>query len=179
MSHFEFYDLPVAFSVDEAAVRRAYLLNSKKYHPDFHTLSDDAEQARMLELSTCNNEAFKTLSDFDRRVRYVLELKGLVGGVGEDQGGQTALPQNFLMEMMEINEALMDLEFDFDAARYQDTLQAVNTLESELYAQVQPVLDTWTEVLGNDSDLFAVRDYFFKKRYLLRIKENLSKFAAL
>ncbi len=173
MNHFEFYQLPVALSVDEAAVRRAYLLNSKKYHPDFHTLSDEAEQAKMLELSTRNNNAFKTLSDPDNRVRYVLEMKGLLGKNNEN----ASLPQDFLMEMMDINEALMELSSDFDTERYANTLQAVNNLERELETSIQPIVSSWTEITGSDADLQKVQEYFFKKRYLLRIKENLSKFA--
>jgi len=173
MNYFEFYGLPVALSVDEAAVRRIYLLNSKKYHPDFHTLSDETEQAQMLELSTRNNEAFKILSDSDKRIRYVLELKGLIGQDNENP----SLPQDFLMDMMEINEALMELEFDFDPEGYNNTFQRVEKLENELETNVQPLLSSWTETTGNDPDLEKVRDYFFKKRYLLRIKENLSKFA--
>lgn len=173
MNHFEFYGLPVSFAVDEAAVRRIYLLNSKKYHPDFHTLSDETEQTRVLELSTRNNEAFKTLSDADNRVRYVLEIKGLLGKEHENQ----RLPQEFLMEMMDINEALMELEFDFDQARFEATLKSVQLLENELETQIEPVLSSWTENTGTAADLLLVQEYFFKKRYLLRIKENLSKFA--
>jgi len=173
MNHFEFYQLPVALSVDEAAVRRAYLLNSKKYHPDFHTLSDEAEQAKMLELSTRNNNAFKTLSDPDNRVRYVLEMKGLLGKNNEN----APLPQDFLMEMMDINEALMELTSDFDTERYANTLRAVNNLEIELETSIQPIVSSWTEITGSEADLQKVQEYFFKKRYLLRIKENLSKFA--
>ena len=81
------------------------------------------------------------------------------------------------MEMMDINEALMDLEFDFEAERYQNTLQGVKNMENELLEQVQPILNNWTEETGSEAELLAVRDFFFKKRYLLRIKENLSKFA--
>lgn len=174
MNHFEFYKLPVALSLDDGAVRRAYLLNSKKYHPDFHTLSGESDQAEMLELSTRNNEAFKTLSDPDKRLRYVLEMKGLIGTDNENP----SLPQDFLMDMMDINEGLMELEFDFDAERFKNTLEAVNTLENELEKSVHSILLSWTEADGSEADLLKVREYFFKKRYLLRIKENLSKFAS-
>jgi len=174
MTHFEFYGLPVALNLDESAVRRIYLLNSRKYHPDFHTLSDATEQANMLELSTRNNEAFKVLSDPDKRLRYVLELQGLMGEENENP----SLPQDFLMEMMGLNENLMELEFDFDAARYETALRAVEEMENALQQQVQPILDTWTETTGSEEDLRKARDFFFKKRYLLRIKENLSKFVS-
>ncbi|HNL39426.1 MAG TPA: iron-sulfur cluster co-chaperone HscB C-terminal domain-containing protein [Saprospiraceae bacterium] len=173
MNYFEFFGLPVSFFPDQAALRRAFLLNSKKYHPDFHTLADEGRQAEMLEQSTLNNQAYHTLSNPDLLVRYVLEIKGLLG----EEGNQPALPQDFLMEVMDINEGLMELEMDFDPARFADTNSAVDRLEQSLDEAVKPVLDAYTDPEG-DPSLSKVADYFFKKRYLLRIRENLSKFAA-
>lgn len=168
MNYFEFYDIPVSFQVDESELRRIYYRNSKQYHPDFHTLADEGRQAEMLELSTLNNKAWKTLSDPDARMRYILEIKGLL-----NESDTPALPQTFLMDMMDINENLMELEFDFDATRYAQTLNAVDALEKELNDDIRPLLDA----SGSLQNLQQVRDFYLKKRYLLRIRENLSKFA--
>jgi molecular chaperone HscB len=173
MNYFEFYKIPLSFSVDESFLRRSYLQNSKKYHPDFHTLSDSAQQDAMLELSTFNNEAFKTLGDPDRRIRYVLELKGLLG----DESKLPALPPDFLMDMMDINESIMELEFDFDATRYKQTLQTLEKKEQELEADLAPVLEQWTDTPEKQGGLEKIKEFYLKKRYLLRIRENLSKFA--
>lgn len=173
MDYFEFYNFPRSFQVDEKVLRQLYLEHSRIYHPDFHTLSGEVEQARVLDLSTQNNEAFKTLSDPDKRIQYVLKIKGLI----EEGEGQGALSQDFLMDMMDINEAMMELEMDFDAERLEATRRSVEALDQALRQDIQPVLDTWTEENGSEADLLRVRDYFFKKRYLLRIFENLSKFA--
>lgn len=172
MNYFAFFNLPVAFQVDEAALKRAFLLNSKKFHPDFHTLADDAQQAEMLELSSLNNEAYKTLADPDRRMRHVLELKNLLAEEGENK-----LPQDFLMDMMDINEAIMELEFEPDPERLAQVKNEVQQLENQLFESVRPTLENWRDGRGDDSELQAVRDFFFKKRYLLRVLENLSKFA--
>ncbi|MCB0531960.1 MAG: Fe-S protein assembly co-chaperone HscB [Saprospiraceae bacterium] len=173
MNYFEFYNIPVSFQVDEAALRRIFYQNSKKFHPDFHTLSDAGQQAEMLEMATLNNEAYQTLLDPDKRMRYILKINGLL----EDEG-KLPIPQDFLMEMMEINEGLMELELDFDDARYKTTLEAVDTLENTLYQDIQPTLEAYTPESGTRAGLEAVQEYFLKKRYLLRIRENLSKFAA-
>jgi molecular chaperone HscB len=170
MNYFEFFDLPISFSVDAQALRARFYENSKKYHPDFFTLADEAEQARVLELASRNNEAYRTLADPDKRMRYILVLHGLLAG--EDR--QSPLPQDFLMDMMDINENLMELEADFDAARYEQTRQAVEALQQQLDASIAPVLQSWS---GDAAALEPVRDYYLKKRYLLRIRENLSKFA--
>lgn len=173
MNYFEFFGLPVALYVDEKALRSAFLKNSKKFHPDFHSLADDAQQAEMLELSTQNNQAYLTLSSPDSRLRYLLELKGLIGEENENP----QLPQDFLMDMMDINENLMQLEFHFEQALFDKTLNAVAQIENELETSVKPILEGWDEANGTEEDLEKAKDYFFKRRYLLRIKENLSKFA--
>jgi molecular chaperone HscB len=175
MNYFEFMDLPIGFQVDEAALRRAYLANSRKFHPDFHTQADETAQIAMLEQSSFNNEAFQTLSKSDARMAYVLRLKGLLG----EEGGQIAPPQDFLMEMMEINEALMELEFDFDEKQFDVLKNNLQNIENQLDSEINPILEKWTEsTAAADVQLVQIRNYFFKKKYLLRIRENLSKFAA-
>ena len=174
MTYFEFYDIPISFQVDEPALRRIFYQNSKKYHPDFHTLADDPKQAEMLEMATLNNEAYQTLSDPDRRMRYVLNINGLLETGGE---GKQEMPREFLMDMMDINELLMELEFDFDPERYKQVLNALEMLENELLGAIQPILERYPNGQDTAADLRAVLEFFLKKRYLLRIRENLSKFA--
>ena len=172
MNYFEFYGIPVSFAVDEPALRRTFYENSKKYHPDFHTQSDETQQARMLELSTLNTEAFHTLSDFDRRMHYILKMEGLL-----QDDSQQSVGQDFLADMMDINENLMELEFEFDPERFSATEKAVDTLEKTLLDEIRPALDNYRANAGTRDDLQRVLEFFLKKRYLLRIRENLSKFA--
>jgi len=173
-NYFEFLGLPVALFVDAAALRSAYLENSRKFHPDFHTLASDEEQHQSLELSTLNNKAYKTLSDPDLRLKYVLTLNGLLS----EDGPEENISQAFLMEMMEINEKIMELEFDPSPAQYQEAFAAANSLENSLEASLGAVLTTWTAAAASPSELLVAKEFFLKKRYLLRVKENLSKFAS-
>ncbi|MFZ2898956.1 MAG: Fe-S protein assembly co-chaperone HscB [Saprospiraceae bacterium] len=172
MNYFDFYHLPLSFLLDEAELKRRYYEHSKRLHPDFYTLEPEEKQLEILEQSTYNNQAYKTLSNFDARMKYVLELKGLM-----PEEGQAALPQDFLMEMMEINEELMELEFDFDAGRLEKVVRMLEQLEQELLAEVTPTLDAFTKN-PDGVDLQPAADYYFKKKYLLRIRENLGKFAS-
>lgn len=172
MNYFQFFKLPIATKIDEAALRRAYLENSKKYHPDFHTLADDDAQNDALEKSTLNNEAWKTLSDPDRRLEYILKLTRKLAPEGQNQ-----LPQDFLMEMMDINENLMELEFDFDKNRFSKVKTDIQLFENQLFETVKPAFENWSETNGTDAQLEVLKDFFLKKKYLLRVKENLSKFA--
>lgn len=170
MNYFEFYNIPLAFNLDTEALRQLFLKFSKQYHPDFHTLESDEKQAEILELSTINNEAYKTLKDRDKRIKYILELKNLIG----DQV-KTDLPPDFLMEMMDVNERLMDLQFDYDAEAHEAIKAEIEGKEQELLQNIQPVLENYKDGSSPFSDLEAVRDFYLQNRYLLRLKENLQK----
>ena len=173
MNYFDFYQIPLNFTVDEAALRKTFYANSKKYHPDFFTLESDEKQAEILELSTLNNKAYHTLKDPDLRMKYILDLKGTLA-----EEGQNKLPQAFLMEMMDLNEALMELEFDFDAAAHARSLAEVQALEEKLYQTVATILESYKDEASSPEELKQIGNYYLKKRYLLRIKENLDKFAS-
>lgn len=174
MNYFEFFNLPVRFLIDEDALRKAFYANSKKYHPDFFTLDTEEKQTEILELSTLNNQAYNTLSDFDKRMKYILDLKNVLGEEGQNQ-----LPQDFLGEMMDINEALMELEFDFEQEHFESIQQDLNALEQSMYEAVRPLLEGYEDKPELDAGLVPLKEYYLKKRYLLRIRENLSKFASL
>lgn len=174
MNYFEFFEIPISFKLDESALKRTFYVNSKKYHPDFFTLESEEKQLEVLELSTLNNNAYKTLSDFDKRMKYILELKEVLGEERKNQ-----IPQEFLMEMMDINENLMELEFDFDQNSFDKVQNDLKTLEANLLEEVNPFIENYNDSTPKEEELNAIKNYFLKKRYLLRIKENLNKFASL
>lgn len=172
MNYFEFYNLPISFQLDEVALKRTFYANSKRYHPDFFTLEDEEKQNEILELSTLNTQAYKTLSDFDRRMKYVLDLKGVLA-----EEGKNTLPQDFLMDMMDINEAIMELEFDYDEMTYQKVLTDVQNIDNQIFNEIQPIVENYQDGMTPQYDLEKVKNFYLKKRYLLRILENVSKFA--
>ena len=172
MNYFEFYNLPISFQLDEVALKRTFYANSKRYHPDFFTLEDEEKQNEILELSTLNTQAYKTLSDFDRRMKYVLDLKGVLA-----EEGKNTLPQDFLMDMMDINEAIMELEFDYDEMTYQKVLTDGQNIDNQIFNEIQPIVENYQDGMTPQYDLEKVKNFYLKKRYLLRILENVSKFA--
>jgi len=81
------------------------------------------------------------------------------------------------MEMMEINEGLMELEFEFDQQAYDGLREQVKNLEEQLFNAIFPVLRSYEYDKADPSDLQSVKEFYLKKRYLLRILENLDRFA--
>jgi molecular chaperone HscB len=172
MDYFEFFDLPLAFRVDEKGLRQIFLINSKKYHPDFFAQEDEAKQSEILTLSSLNNEAYRVLSNPDERMKYILEQKGLL------VEGKNEIPQAFLLEMMDINEALMELEFDFSADSLENIQDQLADQSKAILSAAQSSLDLYQENTPEaDEHLKNIKNFYLKNRYLLRIKENISKFA--
>ncbi|OWY22124.1 Fe-S protein assembly co-chaperone HscB [Sphingobacteriales bacterium UPWRP_1] len=170
---FDFYSLPVSFFIDEKELKKRFFAFNKQFHPDFHTLATPETQQQNLEMATYNNKAYETLLHFDQRVKYILELNGLL-----HEGEKYTLPSSFLMEMMELNETLMELQAEPDANKVAQLLQAVNHAENNLLEEVLPAMKQFAQNPGNTQLLTEIKDFYYKKRYLLRIKESLSKFAS-
>jgi molecular chaperone HscB len=171
--YFEFYGLPESFRPDATALKQKYYALSRQYHPDFHATASPEKQQEILQLATLNTNAYRILSDADQRTAYILNRHGLL------EEGKQELPRDFLLEVMELNEQLMELEFEPDPAVATRIESEVNNLSNTLEASIEPVL-TGYEGLPADARapaLVQVRTYYLKKRYLLRIRESLAKFA--
>ncbi len=173
MNYFELYDLPVSLNVDEQLVKRKFYELSKKYHPDFYINESEDKRQEILERSTLNNKAYQVLSNFRKRISYVLELHGLL-----IEGEKQQIPQEFLMEMMEINEALMELEFGADSSQIQKISLQIATIEQSLEKDLEHLS---VQFDGADEDaktliLNKIKDIWYRQKYLLRIKEKITSF---
>ncbi|WP_029985599.1 iron-sulfur cluster co-chaperone HscB C-terminal domain-containing protein [Pedobacter jeongneungensis] len=168
-NYFEFYDLPIQFKPDQNAVKAKFYALSKQYHPDFYANESEEKQQEVLDLSTLNNKAYQTLSNAKKSLKYVLELKGIVA---TDEGYQ--LSQNFLMEMMDINEALMDMEFEPDAEKLIQVKRDVETIEKDLASELEDLKIQFDQDPENSEALLPViKDNFYRQKYIDRIRERL------
>jgi molecular chaperone HscB len=82
-----------------------------------------------------------------------------------------------LMEMMEANEKIAELEFKPDDRVFADISNLLADKEKELRKSVLPSFSDFDGSPEKRAVLKNVKDYFLKTRYLLRIRENLLKFA--
>ena len=130
--YFSFYEIPMSFRPDQNLIKKKFYALSKSYHPDFFVNESEEKQREILHLSTLNNKAFQVLSNPEQLLAYILQLKGEL-----EDGEKYALPQDFLMEMMEVNEALMELEFDADEEQLKILTQKVADLENDLNTELE------------------------------------------
>ncbi|HYK76212.1 MAG TPA: Fe-S protein assembly co-chaperone HscB [Daejeonella sp.] len=175
MNYFELYDLPVKFHVDEALVKKKFYELSKLYHPDFYANESQEKQQEILELSTLNNKAYQVLSNPLKRIEYILSLHELMA-----EGDKYQLPQDFLMEMMEVNEALMEQEFEPNATSLQSIQSQVEEIETALFDELKLQTEAFDaeNTDQHKSTLLKIKDIWYRQKYLLRIRESLNRFAA-
>lgn len=172
-NYYKHFGLPWQFDIDSAELKKSFLIKSREYHPDFHTDKSEAEQEEILQLSSYNNTAFKVLKNPDTRFKYLLSLHGV-----DFEEGKQSLPQMFLMEMMDFNEKLMDAQMDSNQEQIAALITELEEIEKSLYSGVSSILEGYNPELITDSELNSLKEYFFKRKYLLRIRENLNKFAS-
>jgi molecular chaperone HscB len=172
MDYFELYGLPVTFNPDPAVIKQKFYELSKKFHPDFYINESPAIQEEVLLLSTLNNKAYQVLSDPQKRLHYILDLKGLI-----KEGENYMLPQTFLMTMMEVNEALMDLEFEPDPSKLLQVKAQVDDIERDLFDELYALTAYYDNLVpsAQQDALESIKDIYYRNKYLLRIRETLSK----
>ncbi|MEO6722939.1 MAG: Fe-S protein assembly co-chaperone HscB [Ferruginibacter sp.] len=161
MNYFELFDLPVSLQADRSSLAKKYFELQKKHHPDFYTNADEDEQKDALEISSTINKALKVLQQPDQTIKYVLQLKGLL-----EEEEKYQLPPDFLMEMMEMNEKLLEEDPD-------DFRKEVAELENTLYEEIKDIVENYDDNTVSTESLLKVKDYYFKKKYLHRILDRL------
>ena len=168
MNYFELFDIPVQLKVDKSFLSAKFFELSKKYHPDYFVNSDDEAQAEALEKSALLNKAWKTFQNSDETIKYVLQLKGLL-----EEEEKYELPADFLMEVMEINEQLMDIA----SAPSAQLETRIDELQTEIYEPVKQIVEDYQEGVTTENELLNVKDYYYKKKYLDRIRRQLAGMA--
>ncbi len=172
MNYFDFYGLPETFNLNDADVKKKFYQLSKQYHPDFYANEDEAKQQEILELSTLNNKAYQTLANPAKRLEYILRLHNLVS-----EGAKPQLPADFLMEMMDINERIMEID---SATELGSITAEVLAIEGDMNEELLALTTDYTTLddTAKESRLNDIANIYFRQKYLLRIKESLDTFAA-
>lgn len=170
-NYFSLFGLPESLGPDPIVLKQQFYALSKRWHPDRFVAASEEERREALRMSALINEGYKILSDSERNLAYLLQIKGLME---EDEAYK--LPADFLMEMMELNEVVSDYENN------PEMKHAAEQAFQEQWNAVQAQQDALSERLTVDGTLTAdwaiLKDLYFRKKYLLRIRERLLTFAA-
>jgi len=103
-NYFELFELPVQFDVPTEHLDTRYRSLQRYLHPDKFASASDAERRWSMQAASFVNEAYQCLSSQIKRATYLLSLNG----ISLDEETDTQMSPAFLMEQMELREAIGD-----------------------------------------------------------------------
>lgn len=169
-NYFELFDLPVAFALDARRLAERYRDLQAATHPDRFGASPETPQTDPSQASSQVNAAYCTLKDPFERARYLLSLHTGDAGTGSD----TRTDGAFLMEQMELREALAEAQSSSNPGA------ALATILTQL-AELSLALDKELGCLFADpstENLDAARDILRKLQLLDRCRRDAEMFEA-
>jgi molecular chaperone HscB len=172
-SYFELLSQSETFGIDQDSLKKSYYKVSRTWHPDFFSNATEEEQARASQWTELINDAYRTLSDEMRRIQYILRRQGVL-----IEGDKTDLDQAFLLEMMEINEAIFEAQSSDEEGRWDVVLEDIAAFEDSLTTAGQAAISQYDLLIGDKNAdnadvrqlLAKVREYYLKRKYLDRMK---------
>lgn len=162
-NYFVWFDLPVAFQVNQEALAGRYRELQRQYHPD-RFAQYPKEQQKALQCSAQLNAAYDTLSNDVKRASYLLELASRAISLNA-----SIADTDFLMSQLELREQL-------DEAENAEQLIGLR-LEVEEWLQSlarEFVLDYAEEDWIEAQD--TVRKMHFMANFLIDIRQQEDKF---
>lgn len=101
-NHFELFNLPIAFTIDEAQLSDRFQSLQRELHPDRFASATASEKRWSMQAASLVNEAYQKLTRPLTRAGYLLELNH----INIDEETDTQMDPMFLMQQMELREAI-------------------------------------------------------------------------
>ncbi|KAK1328402.1 hypothetical protein QTO34_011975 [Cnephaeus nilssonii] len=156
--HFSLMDCKRSFNVDTAKLQHRYQQLQRLVHPDFFGQRSQTEKDFSEKHSTLVNDAYKTLLAPLSRGLYLLKLHG----VEIPEGTDYKMDNQFLMEIMDINEKLAEAQSE----------AAINEFESIVRAKQKELTDNLSRAFEQD-DFEKAKEILTKMRYFSNVEEKI------
>ncbi len=165
-THFELFELPVSFDIDLQDLSQRYRKLQGVVHPDKFASASDRERRLSVDKAATVNDAYQILKSPQRRARYMLELQL----VSFDDEKDMALDPAFLMEQIELREALEELD------QNSDPISSLNKIMADIKKRITAVLDEIRENLRlnqlDDMQKNKVKQLVHKMQFLNKLQQE-------
>jgi molecular chaperone HscB len=152
---FELFNLPLTFAQDRATIDARWKDLQREAHPDKFAAQGAAAQRIAMQWSVRINEAYQRLKDPVQRAAYLCELHQ----APINAENNTAMPAAFLMQQIELREALDDAD---NEQNLDEISQQSKHLLLEQLSKVEHLIDTDKDYLQAAQ---AVRALMFIERF--------------
>ncbi len=180
---FRLFGLGPYLTIEPSQLERSFYEMSRKFHPDRYQTASAEEQAISLENSAILNKAYRTLRDPVSRTYYLIGLK-----VGISEGERSQAPPNLLEEIMEVQEARMELKASPDGEESAQLLETIREARGRLEAQrgemegrLKELSSQWDGLVNRDSQndeekiLTEMKEILLNMNYLNTALRDLVK----
>ena len=168
MNYFELFGFPETIRINKEKLRERYFALSRESHPDYFVNEGQDGQQKALQATADINKGYRVLGDEDDTIKYLLGLRGLL----EDEE-KSVLPQDFLMEMLEVNEEMSEADMGEENVKIQ-LRKKLETLKEEIYGPVKQIVESDRADLSQE-ELLRLKEYYLKKKYLKRLAGQLGQ----
>ena len=164
-TYFQILGVEQKWHLAASELEARYHEKNKLVHPDRHAKADSQTRVRNA-LATSNlNQAYRTLKDPIQRAEYLLKLEGIE--LSDERSGHKVAPE-FLVEIMELREGLMDARTEGDKAKVSALAAAVRGRRDAVLGEVDTGFTRYESgdraVLGQIADALVAERYF--RRFL-------------
>ena len=157
-NHFDLFDIALDFRVDPVRVESKYRALQSLLHPDRHATAGARQKRLAAQGAALVNQAYAVLTDDCARAAYLLELKG----VCFEPASSTMRDQGFLMEQMELRDALEQSDVVTDSA------DALQKLEARVSARMVELSESFNKAYLAD-ELDDARDIVFRMQFIKKM----------
>lgn len=165
---FELFDLPARFAQDITVIDARWKQLQRQAHPDRFADQGQAAQRLAMQWSVRINEAHQRLKNPIKRAAYLCELRGAPIRAHDN----TAMPAEFLMQQIQLREALEEAD---GQAALQALADQIQTQKAQLLQQLELSLDHQSDVA---QAALQVRALMFVERMAQEIDARIDQICA-
>ncbi len=167
---FELFQLPVEFQVDQALLSERYRELQKSVHPDRFAGEDERQQRLAVQYAAYVNEGLETLKLPLNRSLYLLDL----AGHSVDLENNTIMDTAFLMEQMELREAVSEIREHQDPESELDRLMA--QVDQSVTDYQNEFASLWQK--GDEASLEQAAAVVQKMQFMVKLSIELEQLEA-
>lgn len=166
-NYFELFELPVSCQVDLQRLSSQYRALQRAVHPDRFAGDDERQQRISIQYASHVNEAFDTLKQPLPRVIYLLKLAGR----DVDMERNTIMDPGFLMEQMELREAVADIRSASNPE--QEIERLASQVDADILRYLQRFEGFWSS--GTEQDLEQAETVVRKMQFMVKLAAELEQ----